>query len=283
VFDSFGFPTVGIVGVGLIGASFGLALKKRGYQGRILGAGRTPTTLQVAQSIGAIDEIVNLETACQQADLLYLAAPVETIVRLLPSIAQQTRPETLITDAGSTKRTIQAVADQLELGDRFLGGHPMAGKAESGPQHADAELFVQRPYVLNRADPRFSTIVEKVGARLMVMDAEKHDRLVALCSHVPQLLSTALAATVHDLADPADLEADRLPVGPGLQDMVRLSTSSYELWRDILASNHDYIGFILEEYTRRLNDLRDKLGTEYLQEEWAKASQTGTVLRQRKR
>ncbi len=256
--------TVAIVGVGLIGASFGLALRRAGFAGRILGAS-SDRSIRAAVERHAIDEGVSLESAAAQADLIYLSQPISGILDTLPRLAGLLKPGALVTDAGSTKRHIVDAA--APLGSAFIGGHPMAGKTARGAAGADPSLFEGRPYVLTPAaseqmdDERVRALIswiEKIGARLVVLSPAEHDRLVAAASHLPQLLSTALASTLEQMPDPAPIAAI---AGPGLIDMTRLALSSHEIWKDILSTNGDEIAAALNFIEERLAGLRVSLDT----------------------
>jgi prephenate dehydrogenase len=245
---------VAIVGVGLIGASFGLALRKAGFTGSIVGVS-SPRSVAAARQRGAIDIGMTLEDAAASADLIFLSQPIFGIIETLKLLAPLVTPDTLVTDAGSTKTAIQGAAQSLRNGI-FVGGHPMAGKEQRGAEAADADLFRDRPWILtscgNRPiDVEFRAWLEKIGARIRILDAPTHDRLVAWSSHLPQLASTALAAALHDQQSEAAAVA-----GPGLMDMTRLAMSSYDLWRDILLTNQTEVGAALDAYIAKLQTLR---------------------------
>jgi prephenate dehydrogenase len=275
--------TVVIAGVGLIGGSFGLALKKAGFTGTILGVS-SPATLRVALDRGAItDQAVSLADAAQRADVIYLAQPIGRILDTLRHIDALVRPGTLITDAGSTKSAIVSAARQHIRRGVFLGGHPMAGKEKRGVAEADADLFRGRTYVLTPDDshaleaPAAQELLEwirRIGALPVTMRAAEHDRVVSFTSHLPQLAATALAATVAEQA------GDRLAVaGPGLTDTTRLALSSFDLWRDILATNSGPIELALTAYIGKLEHLRDNLRTREIEGEFEIAAALAATLR----
>jgi len=275
--------TVAIVGVGLIGGSFGLALQKAGFTGTISGVS-SPATLRAALERGAItDEAVSLAEAAGRADLIYLAQPIGRILDTLRHVDPLVRPGTFITDAGSTKSAIVSAARQHIRRGVFLGGHPMAGKEKRGVAEADAELFRGRAYALTPDDPDtlekpgakdFLEWIRRIGASVVVLSAEEHDRIVAFTSHLPQLVSTALAATVAEQA------GDRLKVaGPGLADTTRLALSPYEVWRDILATNSQAIERALTAYLNKLEYLRDNLRTREIESEFEIAAALAATLR----
>jgi prephenate dehydrogenase len=274
--------TVAIVGVGLIGGSFGLALKKAGFQGKILGVS-SEATLRVARERGAVDEAADLADAAARADLIYLAQPIGRILDRLRHIDPLVRPDALITDAGSTKSAVASAARSFVRRCRFLGGHPLAGKEKRGAAEADADLFQGRTYVLTPDDPadldapaalELVAWIRRIGARPVVLSPEEHDHIVAFTSHLPQLASTALAATVAEHA------GDHLAVaGPGLAGTTRLALSPYELWRDILATNSQPIEQALTQYITKLEYLRDNLRTRQIEGEFEIAAALAATLR----
>jgi prephenate dehydrogenase len=274
--------TVAIFGVGLIGGSFGLALKKSGFQGTIVGVS-SDATLRMALERGAIDEAAPLADAARGADLIYLAQPIGRILDTLHHLDSLVNSRALITDAGSTKSAIVAAARKHIRRCSFLGGHPMAGKEKRGVGEADAELFRGRTYVLTPDDPDaleippakdFLDLLRCMGAHPVVLTPEEHDRIVSFTSHLPQLASTALAATVAEQA------GDRLAVaGPGLADTTRLALSSFELWRDILATNSQAIEQALTAYITKLEHLRDNLRTREIESEFEIAAALAATLR----
>ncbi len=281
---------VAIVGVGLIGGSLGLALKKHGFGGAITGVGRRET-LEKARAAGAIDEAcTELEPAVRQADLVYLAAPISVILDLLPRVRQAARPEALVTDAGSTKAHIADRGADLfgaapagnSPGPWFVGGHPMAGSEKRGVANASAELFRGATYVLTPARREhleapavreFQVWLDRFGARVVVMDAELHDEVVAWTSHLPQLVATALASTVLEKVAEDNLH---LAAG-GLRDTTRLAESPYSVWRDICLTNTDNIEQALDAIIQKLEHLRENLRTRALEQEF----EAGQRLRER--
>ncbi len=271
--------TVTIVGVGLIGGSFALALRKYGFAGRIVGVS-SPRTLDAALSKEVIDEGLPLEKAVPQSDLIYLAQPIGRILHILPSIAHLAKAFSLVTDAGSTKEVIVSSAESLFRGSQavFLGGHPMAGKAERGVESAEADLFRGATYVLTPANGRLPTgdavdefyvWLERIGARLVVTDPQEHDRLVALTSHLPQMASTVLASLLLEEMDSPD---SWKVAGGGLRDMTRLARSAYDLWRDICMTNTRNIEQALSWYIQKLEHLRENLRERPLAEEFERGA-----------
>ena len=276
--------TIAICGVGLIGGSFGLALREAGFQGRIIGVS-SPATIQRAKECGAIDEGLDLESAVPQADLVYLAQPVCVIRDFFPRLAPLVKPGALVTDAGSTKQAIVEAARRSLPPETFLGGHPMAGKAERGVAAAEAGLFRDRPYLLtpshasDLASPMAGELqqwIAKIGARLLVLTPEAHDRVVAAASHVPQLLSTALGALLE--AHPESALVRRV-AGPGLLDMTRLAGSDFALWREILDTNDAAIGAGLDDLIQALQKMRISLKGDGVEEEFTRGNAFSRALR----
>jgi prephenate dehydrogenase len=280
------FERIAIIGCGLIGGSFALALKKGGFAGEIAGWDRADV-LEKAKDRGAIERAAkDLADAVVDADLVYLAAPVVAILDLLPQLALHLKPGALVTDAGSTKaRICRQAREALPKGVFFLGGHPMAGKEASGIENASADLFAAAKYIVikdtNRRGPENAEIefldwVRKMGAEPVEMDAETHDWAVAFVSHLPQLVSTALASAVWDQTDD-----DGLPValaGTGFRDMTRLAASPFEIWRDIGLTNGDNIRRALERLRQKLEHMEENLQSKQLAEEFDRAQRAVALL-----
>lgn len=261
--------TVGIVGVGLIGGSFGLALRQAGFTGRILGVSSARSIAEALER-GAIDCGATLEEAAGSSDLLFLSQPIYQIIETIRKLDPLVRPEALVTDAGSTKKLIAEEARKSLRRCAFVGGHPMAGKELRGAGAADPNLFRGRPWVLTEAiDHPLREWIGRFGAREIILDPAEHDRLVAWSSHLPQLTSTALAAVLNDRAPDAAKVA-----GPGLIDSTRLAMSSYDLWKDILETNQGEISAALDAYIGKLQELRADFAAEF-----AKASAFARSLR----
>jgi prephenate dehydrogenase len=270
--------TVAIVGVGLIGGSFGLALKRAGFAGRILGVS-SPQTLAAALESGAIDVGLPLAEAVGQADLVYLSQPIGRILDTLRRIDPLVREGALVTDAGSTKREIVSTAALHLRRCRFLGGHPMAGKEKRGVEEAEADLFEGHTYVLTPQQPSeidfdFLGWVKRIGANPVILEPAVHDRVVAFTSHLPQLLSSALAVTVG-----ANLEKHLEVAGPGLSGMTRLAMSPFDVWRDILATNAPEIERAIASCIAELEHVRDNLRTRTMEEVFERAAEVAAVVR----
>jgi prephenate dehydrogenase len=257
---------VTIVGCGLIGASFALALRRSGACRRIAGWDSSASVLREALTQGVIDELDQAfaENETSVSDLIYLAMPVRAIVSFLQRCGPQIRQGTVITDAGSTKvQVCRAAREHLRSGQQFVGGHPVAGSHLAGLAHARAGLFENMPYVLieddtakNGALLAVKAALEEMGAQVKLMTATEHDRAMALVSHLPQLLSSALEATVREQSD---ANALRETAGAGYRDMTRLAASSWTIWREIFATNALPLADALDALMMKLADVRDEL------------------------
>jgi prephenate dehydrogenase len=275
-----------IIGTGLIGGSLALALKKRKFAGRIVGCDRD-AILDKARNRGAINEgFANPGDAVRGSQVVVLATPVLAIVDLIERLGPALSAKTLLTDVGSTKAVVAQQALKVfgkNAGKRFLAGHPMAGKELSGVDYADADLFQNAVWFLtplpgqdlrNLSDglaAEFAGWIDQIGARIAMVPPDEHDRLCAWISHLPQMISTALAAVlVEEFGD----EAPLLPAGGrALREMTRISASPYSMWRDIVISNKKNIEDALLKLEQRLAHIRENLGTRQLAEEFEQAHQ----------
>ena len=279
-----------ILGTGLIGGSFARALRKYTPDMYIAGWDREDVARQL-QSSGVVNTTFSgaIEPAIRGADLIYIALPIGVTLDILPEIAQNAAPHALVTDACSTKMRICTAAVELFADEEstpiFLGGHPMAGRELSGFTQSDADLFQKATYALvgpeeEDRDPRivaFTKILEKLGARPTWLGAQQHDYAVGLASHLPQLAAVALGSFLYDR-----LDENGLPItlaGPGLRDTLRLAGSSYATWRDIVLTNREVLSAALDLFARRLDDLRERLGSRELEADFDAANELYKLLR----
>ncbi len=257
------FGRVAILGVGLMGASFGLAVRSRGLVQEVVGYDLSESMLQCALERGAISEATtDLEKAVSQADLLVFAVPVEIMPSLMESILPFISPSAILTDLGSTKQRIVAEGARL-FGARFIGGHPMAGSEESGAKAGRADLFQGAAWILTPSHPesevaRLESLVKALGARPLLLDAQEHDRMVALVSHLPHALSFSFSQTVSELSKPALAES---LAGSSYRDMIRVSASSPQLWSGIFLENREALLASVVAYEEALHCLREVLQT----------------------
>jgi len=287
------FHCVAVLGTGLIGGSFALALRRHLPEARIIGFDRE-LILQQARARNAIDESsTDLAAAVRGADLVYIALPISTTIELLPEIAKHAAPNALVTDACSTKRAICRAAAQyfqndFHSGAIFLGGHPMAGKETEGIAAADEKLFQNAKYALIedgaelKNDQRvgaFAALLEKMHAHPMWLDADTHDWAVAIVSHLPQMAAIALAEVI---AAESDGEATGLPTslaGPGVRDSLRLAASPYSMWRDIAFTNSDNLARALDRLAQAIEQLRTHLTSRDLENSFAEANRLHKALK----
>ena len=287
---NFLFRKTAIVGLGLVGGSWGLGLKKAGFAGRRAGCDNAEL-VACAAAAGAIDEgSADLASTVRDADLIIVATPVGVILDLLPRLKETVSPRALVTDVGSTKRVICRRAREV-FGEEplFLGGHPLAGKERSGLENADARLLEGARYVLTPLSPdhlsdervrAFSRLLESLGARPFVTEASVHDRAVGYLSHLPQLVSSALASLIAEQG-----AEDFLPLelaASGLRDTTRLAESPYGLWRDICLTNGENIQEALDALIEKLEGMKMHLSDRELEREFKQALKLREKLRETK-
>ena len=277
-----------VVGTGLIGASIGLALKSpEGFSGEVLGWDANPEELATALRMGAIDGALESREAVLQpdvADVVVLATPVLPILDWMERLAPVLSEGQLVTDVGSTKREIVERARKLfnQPGRaRFLAGHPMAGKEAGGAALAEAGLFRGAAWLFTPVDGQrgelereWIGLVEGFGARVMELDAERHDEVCAWVSHLPQMLSTALAAVLEETfgGDPEGMAAVQAIGGRAPRETTRLGSSPYSMWRDVAMTNAEPIAKAIAALEQRLQDVRENLRTPELREEFRTAN-----------
>jgi prephenate dehydrogenase len=257
------FAKVAVVGVGLIGGSFALALKSARACGEVVGAGRGAANLKLALEHGIIDAIApDAAAAAAGADLVLVAAPVAQFTPIFAAIAPALKPGALVTDAGSTKRDVIAAA-RAALGAKiaqFVPAHPVAGAERSGASAASAELFRGRRVVLTPLAENPALAVQAIeevwnacGARVSRMDAAEHDAVLAAVSHLPHLLAYALVHEVAGRENSAQLFGF---AAGGFRDFTRIASSHPEMWRDICVANRDRLLGELDRYVAKLRALR---------------------------
>jgi prephenate dehydrogenase len=277
------FSRVVIVGVGLIGGSLALALKRAGVVGTVVGVGRSPASLQKALDLGVIDEAATLADAARGASVIVLCAPVAQNFALLHALEPHLQPGTIVTDAGSTKSDV-IMAAKTALGDKvaqFVPAHPIAGRELNGVEAALPDLYVGKKTVLcplqenSRADvAAVRAMWESAGAECHVMSAVQHDAVFAAVSHLPHVLSYALVAQVANAEDAA-LKLGF--AGGGFRDFTRIAASSPEMWRDICVANRDALLRELNTYQSVLAHLKaqiEKGDGDALERIFARASKT---------
>ena len=277
-----------IVGTGLIGASVGLALRAAGFDGTITGVDSNPAEVAEAKHLGAIDRSIAPEErplhAYQNADVIVLAMPVMAILHWIDQFSPALGPKTLVTDVGSTKLAISDLARKRFIGvgkARFLPGHPMAGKESGGAALAEATLFEGAMWLFTPLDDIAEPLeaewrrwVERMGCRTMDLEADRHDKICAWASHLPQMVSTAMSAMLEDEFSEVPGLADEFAAigGRALREMTRLGASPYSMWRDVAMTNTQPLAATLFAFEQRLAHLRENLKTPELREEFVKAN-----------
>lgn len=257
-----------VIGVGLIGGSFALALKQARIAHHVVGVGRTRKNLEAALELGVIDESSeDAALAVREADLVLLATPVGQMPEVMAQIAPALGAGTVITDGGSTKQDVIGYAKRFLWAhfDRFVPAHPIAGTEKSGATAAFAELYRDRNVILC-AQPQTSASAlalvrrawEACGARVLELDASRHDEIFAAVSHLPHVVAFGLVSMLARRPDAAELLAFS---GGGLRDTVRIAGSSPEMWRDICMANRDALTKLLDDYLKELELARAALAS----------------------
>jgi prephenate dehydrogenase len=262
------FDKIGIVGLGLIGGSIALAARQLWPKALVIGVDNKDV-LETAMRLHAIDVAADDLIVLAEADLVIFAAPVKTNIALLADLDENIRQPAVVTDTGSTKRGIMAAAGSLPARFTFIGGHPLAGAAQGGLEHARPDLFSGRPWLLTArvardlqpsdaggaALAKLTEFVQALGAVPRVMGVQAHDRLLAFLSHLPQLTASALMQVIGESVGQEGLGL----AGRGLADTTRLASSPPDIWKDIAATNADEIGPALDALIALLQDLRRDL------------------------
>ncbi|HME32726.1 MAG TPA: prephenate dehydrogenase [Terriglobales bacterium] len=274
-----------IVGTGLIGGSLGLALRQHGFQGRIVGCDQ-PEVLETAITRGAIDRGgTDVKQAIRGSDVVVLATPVGAILSLFEKLAPTLPLATLITDTGSTKQQLAERARMVfgaAAPERVLPGHPMAGKELGGIENADPALFRGAVWLITpigidqqhtARQREYIELLGSVGARVIAIDPERHDRLCAWISHLPQMISTALASLLQE--ELGDEKAAAQIGGRALQEMTRIAHSPYSMWRDIALTNSENLEEVLLRYEQQLAHVRENLCGPGLRELFENANRFG--------
>lgn len=277
---------VTVVGTGLIGGSLAMSLRHRGI--RVIGSDK-PKILAKAEEIGAIDSgIENPARACVGSDVVILSANVGGIIDSIENLGPMLPKNVLLTDVGSTKTEIVKRANSVfgaSSASRFLGGHPMSGKEQSGIENADRGLFHGSSWIFTPESDQlpdiaheYIGIIAAMGTQVIHLSAEQHDQLVAWTSHLPQMISTAFAAVLQDEAahhQHANVTHTQMQEvgGRPLRDLTRIAASPYSMWRDIALTNAGNIESALLKFEQRLTHIRENLRTPGLRTEFERAAQ----------
>ncbi len=278
------FERVAIVGVGLIGGSLGLALKRTGFKGQVVGVSRTET-IETALAMGVVDDgypYEKLGEGVGHADLIVICTPIQRIIELLPGVVRDAPAGALVTDVGSTKRTIIGAAEGCAREDvHFLGGHPMAGSEKSGVTAADPFLFQNAYYIVVSDRPvpaplygRFTDLLTQIGAKVVELSAEAHDQVVAAISHLPQMMATSLVEMVGRSDERGSAGHFLALAAGGFRDMTRIASSPFApVWADICATNADQIRGMIDSYVKVLLEVKGRIGDESLNDDFAYANE----------
>lgn len=276
------FKDILIVGVGLIGGSLGLALKRKNPDCKITGVS-SMSAVKNAVEMGAIDcgfPYEKLEEAVAGKDVVFLCTPINVILEHIERIAHFVEPGTVITDVGSTKRIIsEKAAAFFPEGVHFIGGHPMTGSEKSGVNASDPFLFQNAIYVLCPSESTGKEKVDKlsgflsgIGARIIILDASHHDGIAAAVSHLPQMLAVSLVNSIGSVNYNPGAYL-QLAAG-GFRDMTRIASSSFSMWDDICRTNEDYIKKVIDSFIISLENLKERIGTPLLKDDFERANLT---------
>ncbi|HMS84063.1 MAG TPA: prephenate dehydrogenase/arogenate dehydrogenase family protein [Nitrospira sp.] len=260
------FKQVAIIGVGLIGGSLGMILRRKALADHVVGVGRRVENLKTAVTLGAIDRYVaDPQDGVRGADLVVLATPVDTYERHLQEWAHSLVPGAIVSDVGSVKGTLVERSEAaMPSGVHFVGAHPIAGKEKTGVAAGSDELFKGARCILTPTKRTDATALERVrqlweatGSIMLTMDPHVHDQILGAVSHLPHVAAFALMNALSELRDqalpPLDLAAHS---GGGLRDTTRIAASSPEMWRDIFLWNRDNVVSYIDRYTRALEELK---------------------------
>ena len=256
--------TVGIIGLGLIGGSMALDLKRRGFAREVLGVERDTVAAEAARTIGLVDEVVSYEDCIHRADIIVVAVPVGAAVKMVPDILDRFVPEKIVIDVCSTKSQICHATQYHPLRKQFVSTHPMAGTEYSGPWAAQPGLFDGRACIFANAEessPKALKTIEQLYATLnmrpIYMNADQHDVHTAYVSHISHVTSFALALTVLD-KEKDEKHIFDLASG-GFSSTVRLAKSNADMWVPILSQNHDNILHVMDTYIDKMQQFRNAI------------------------
>jgi len=258
------FEKVCIVGLGLIGGSIGLAIKRSNISNQITGYARSNSTLERAIELGLVDSVKNnLKDAVNNSDLVILATPLSTFRELVEEMNPFLKKGCIITDTGSAKLTvIEDLKDILPNGVEFVPGHPIAGTEESGPDAGFAELFDNRWCILTPTEDNSSNAVdlvkgfwESIGSKVEIMDPMHHDKVLAITSHIPHLIAFNIVGTANNLANVTEKEVVKYSAG-GFRDFTRIAASDPKMWSDIFTYNSDAVLEMLDLFSNDLAKLK---------------------------
>ncbi len=265
-----------VIGIGLIGGSICEALKRKSIKVKGVSSKKT---IEKAESMKIIDngyQYSQIDRAVRESEFIFICTPLMDISEKLQAVFQCATRGSIVTDVGSTKSVICRMAEKhIQKGQFFIGGHPMAGSEKRGVENANPYLFYDAVYVLTplpktpkKVVKKLSSLIELLGAKIMILDPELHDRIAANISHLPQLLAVLLT---NHLADKNDDLFRNLAAG-GFRDMTRIASSSYEVWQDIIKTNTEQISIAIGDFEKRLSSLIENIADEgYLRDAFERA------------
>ena len=258
------FKKVCIIGLGLIGGSIGLAMKRSKISNQIIGFARSNSTLKRAIELGLVDKVKdNLEDAVNDCDLIILATPLSTFKKLVEEMSPFLKKDCIITDTGSAKLSvIEDLRGILPNNVEFIPGHPIAGTEESGPDAGFAELFDNRWCILTPTEENSSNAIdlikefwESIGSKVEIMDPLHHDKVLAITSHIPHLIAFNIVGTANNLANVTEKEVVKYSAG-GFRDFTRIAASDPKMWSDIFTYNSEAVLEMLELFSDDLAKLK---------------------------
>jgi len=261
------FDTVCIIGLGLIGGSIGLSMKKNNFESKVIGYAKTERTLSRAVERGLVDDAEkNLVKAVNGADLIILATPLSTFKSIIKEIAPFLKKGSIVTDTGSAKFTVlEELKDLIPKDVEFIPGHPIAGTEESGPDSGFPELFENRWCILTPTKDNSEESIKSIkyfwellGSKVEIMDALHHDKVLAITSHIPHLIAYNIVGTANDLANVTDSEVVKYSAG-GFRDFTRIAASDPKMWSDIFTYNSEAVLEMLDLFSNDLIKLKESI------------------------
>ena len=258
------FKKITIIGLGLIGGSIGLALKRAGSTAQLIGAARSQKTLDVALERNLVERVeIDIVKSVEDADLVILATPLSSFKKIIFEVSHNLKPGCIVTDTGSSKlKVIEELSNVIPMGVSFIPGHPIAGTELSGPEAGFAELFDDRWCVLTPTEDTNKDALnsirffwEELGSKVEIMNPEHHDRVLAITSHIPHLIAYNIVGTANDLANVTNKEVVKYSAG-GFRDFTRIAASDPKMWRDIFLYNDEAVLEMLSFFSKDLMKLK---------------------------
>jgi len=258
------FKKITIIGLGLIGGSIGLALKRAGSTAQLIGAARSQKTLDVALERNLVERVeIDIVKSVEDADLVILATPLSSFKKIIFEVSHNLKPGCIVTDTGSSKlKVIEELSNVIPMGVSFIPGHPIAGTELSGPEAGFAELFDDRWCVLTPTEDTnkdalnsIRLLWEEMGSKVEIMNPEHHDRVLAITSHIPHLIAYNIVGTANDLANVTNKEVVKYSAG-GFRDFTRIAASDPKMWRDIFLYNDEAVLEMLSFFSKDLMKLK---------------------------